>query len=137
MNPPLDLRNCTRAEVVADLRRALEELQDEDHSICQVAAEKGLFCHGFARWSFTELRERYPQITRSRPRITRKRLEELADRWQLARQFATGEPTACDVQCNHERYQQCHGWGEFTDAELEDFHLELCGEPVSIVEPTR
>lgn len=132
MNTTPETRTCSRSEAVADLRRALLALQDDEHSICQVAAERGLFCHGFAQWSFAELRRRYPQITRSRPRLTRDRLEEFANRWQIARQEATGEPTACDVQCHDERYQQCRGWDEFSDAELEDFHLELCGEPIRI-----
>lgn len=132
MDSSTEARSCTRTEAIADLRRALTALQDDEHSICRVAADKGLFCHGFARWSFTELRSRYPQITRSRPGLTRGRLEALADRWQLARQWATGEPTACDVQCHGERYPQCRGWDEFSDAELEDYHLELCGEPIRI-----
>jgi hypothetical protein len=126
-------RRCTREEAIADLRSAVEALQDEEHSICRIATEKGLFCHGFAQWSFGELRQRYPQIVRSRPRITRKELEALADRWQLARQFATGEPTACDVQCKEEHFQQCRGWNEFSDAELAAYHEELTGERVRIV----
>jgi hypothetical protein len=131
------VRRCSRDEAIADLRRALEALQDDEHSICEVAAREGLFCHGFAQWSFSELRRRYPQITRSRPGLTRRGLEDLANRWQLARQRATGEPTACDVQCKGEHYAQCRGWDEFGNAELEAFHLELCGESVRIVEPER
>ncbi|HEX6883490.1 MAG TPA: hypothetical protein VF530_08925 [Planctomycetota bacterium] len=130
---PTTTRSCTRAEAVTDLRRVLEGLQDDEHSMCEVAARKGLFCHGFAQWSSTELRRRYPQITRSRPHLTRQVLEDLANRWQLARQQATGERTACDVQAQGERYPQCRGWDEFENHELEAFHAELCGEPIRIV----
>jgi hypothetical protein len=126
------IRTCTRDEAIQDLRKSLESLQDDQHSICQVAAQRGLFCRGFAQWTFTELRERYPQILRSRPRLTRHSLEDLANRWQLARQWATGEPTACDVQQHERTFQQCRGWDEWSDADLETFHAELCHEPVAI-----
>ena len=128
----MSVRHCTREEAIGDLRKALEGLQDDQHSICQVAARRNLFCHGFAQWTFGELRKRYPQITRSRPRLTRAEMEELANRWQLARQFATGERTACDVQMHEHQFQQCRGWDEWSDADIEVFHEELCGEPVVI-----
>lgn len=126
------MRSCTREEAIGDLRKAIESLQDDQHSICQIAAQKDLFCRGFAQWSTRELRERYPQIVRSRPRLTRERLEELANRWQLARQWVTGEPTACDLQAHERCFQQCRGWDEWSDQDLEAFHLELCAEPIAI-----
>lgn len=125
-------RHVTRDEAIGDLRKALERLQDDQHSICQVAAERNLFCHGFAQWTSGELRARYPQIVRSRPRMTRQHLEELANRWQLARQWATDQPTACDVQQHERCHAQCRGWDEFSDAELEAFHVELCDEAIAI-----
>ena len=100
---------------------------------CWVAAERNLFCRGFARWSFGDLRRRYPQIVRGRPRISRACLEEMADRWQLVRQQLTGQPTACDVQMHERSHQQCRGWDGFSDATLERFHAELCGETIAIV----
>lgn len=127
------LRTLTREEAIGDLRKAIESLQDDQHSICQIAAERNLFCRGFAQWSFSELRSRYPQITRSRPHISRQRLEELANRWQVARQWATEKPTACDVQQHERCFQQCRGWDEWSDADLEVFHTEMCGENVQIV----
>jgi hypothetical protein len=126
-------RQCTREEAIEDLRTAIRSLQNDEHSMCQIAAERDLFCRGFAQWTFGELRRRYPQIVRSRPRITRARLEELANRWQLARQSVTDEPTPCDVQTNERSFQQCLGWNEWSDEELEGFHAELCAEPISIV----
>ena len=126
------LRQLTRDEAIGDLRKALERLQDDEHSICRIAAERKIFCRGFAQWTSGELRARYPQIVRSRPRITRKELEDLANRWQLARQWVTGEPTACDVQQHERCHAQCRGWDDFGDEELESFHVELCGEEVVI-----
>jgi hypothetical protein len=130
-----DRRHLTREEAIRDLRGVLERLQDDERSVCRVAAERKLFCRGFAQWKFGELRARYPQIVRSRPRITRKELEDLADRWQLARQRVTGLPVACDVQREERVHAQCRGWDEFDDAELEAFHAELCGERVVIERP--
>jgi hypothetical protein len=34
---------------IARLREALVKLTDDDHSLCQVAGERGIFCHGFRR----------------------------------------------------------------------------------------
>jgi len=123
----------TREEVIDRLRRAMEAWENDEHSLCQVAAEKGLFCHGFAQWKFAELKERYPQVTRSRPALTREELEELANRWQLARKQVTHERTACDVQRHEKLFPQCRGWDQFDDRQLERFHLEICEEPVEIV----
>lgn len=126
------IRSCTRDEAIGDLRRTIESLQDDDHSMCRIAAEKNLFCRGFAQWTSTELRQRYPQIMRSRPRLPRPELEKLANRWQIARQWVTGQPTSCDVQMREHSFQQCRGWDEWSDADLEAFHEELCGETIAI-----
>lgn len=128
------MRDLSRSEAIADLRRALLAVAGDEHSICRVAQEKNLFCRGFAQWKLHELKARYPQITRSRPHLTRPEMEELADRWQLARQFAEGEQLACDVQLHEGEHQTCKGWDEFDDRTLERFHEELCGEEVHIVE---
>jgi len=122
----------TREEVIDALRKELLAIAGEEHSICQIAKEKNLFCRGFAQWKLHELKARYPQITRSRPRITREEMEDLADRWQMARQFVSHEGLACDVQMHEGQRQTCMGWDEFDDAQLEEFHLEVCGEEVHI-----
>ncbi len=126
------MKTMTRDEVIDDLRKKLLETAGDEHSICHVAKEKGLFCHGFAQWKLYELKAQYPQITRSRRRLTRERMEDLADRWQVARQTATGKPLACDVQMGEGRFQTCKGWDAFDDAELARFHAEICGEEVEI-----
>ena len=126
------MKELTRNEVIDSLRKALVAIAGEDHSICKVAQERNLFCRGFAQWKLHELRDRYPQITSTRPRLSRQQLEDLADRWQMARQFVTDETLACDVQMHEGRHQTCKGWNEFDDEQLERFHLDLCGEEVKI-----
>ncbi len=126
------MREVRRQEAIDDLRRELATVAGDEHSICQVAQERNLFCRGFAQWKLHELKARYPQIARSRPRITRKEMEELADRWQMARQFVTDEGLACDVQLHEGARQTCRGWDEFDDRQLEQFHAEICGEEVRI-----
>jgi hypothetical protein len=126
------MKELTRREVISALRRELLAVTGEDHSVCQIAKEKNLFCRGFARWKLHELKQRYPQITRSHPHPTRAEMEDLADRWQMARQFATDEALACDVQMHEGEHRTCKGWDEFDDEELARFHAELCGEEVRI-----
>ena len=125
------MKELTREEAIGHLRDVLVEAAG-DHSLCRVAKEKGLFCGGFAQWKLLELEERYPQIVRSRRRLTRVELEDLADRWQLARQFVFGEDLSCDVQVQEGERRTCKGWDEFDDRELEQFHLDLCGEEIHI-----
>lgn len=131
------MKELMRTQVIDALREALLAAGDGEHSICRVASEKDLFCRGFAQWKLHELKARYPQITRSRKHPTRAEMEDLADRWQLARQLATGEELSCDVQVHEGPRQTCRGWDEFGNEELERFHLELCGEAVRIADGER
>lgn len=126
------MRQLTREEAIADLRKKLEELAGDEHSVCYVAARHGVFCKGFRQWKFHELKELYPQIDRTRPHLTREEFEELADRWQLARQFVLDEPTSCDAQLEETKFQTCKGWDEFTDQRIADFYHDLIGEEVEI-----
>jgi hypothetical protein len=128
------MKTYSREEAIDDLRRALIEIAGDEHSICLVAKEQGLFCHGFAQWKLHELKENYAQISKSHRHPTRDEVEDFADRWQLARQFAKGEALACDVQHHEEeRFQTCKGWDEFSDDDLMRFHAEICGSDIEIV----
>jgi hypothetical protein len=88
----------SRAELINLLRQELIKRAGDDVSACKVAAEQGIFCHGFARYTDAELRRRYEWIVRRSPKMTREELEEIADRWQMARQEVEQIPIACDVQ---------------------------------------
>ena len=128
------MKTLPRSQAIHDIRASLMQLVDEEHSICEVAARLHIFCGGFAQWTFHELKQRFPTIVRSRPRMTRKQLEELANRWQLARQTVSGTGIACDAQM-HERegLQVCRGWNEFSNDQLALFYSQILGEEVSVV----
>jgi len=127
------VKRIPRTQAIADLRAALLELVDDEHSICEVAAERGIFCGGFSQWTFHELKKQYPTIVRSRPRLTPKQLKELANRWQLVRKEVLGTDLACDTQLEEHRFQTCKGWNEWPNEDLARFHFELCGEEVEVV----
>ncbi len=126
------MKAMTRDEAIQALRTRLMRFVDENVSICEAAAREGIFCHGFAQWTFTELRKRHPMIVRSRKRITPTELRELANRWQLARQTALGTELACDSQMREGALRTCKGWDEFGDEELARFLHELGGEEVEV-----
>lgn len=91
----------------------------------------GIFCRGFARFTDDELRERYAWITRRRPQLSRGELEEIADRWQIARQEVDQDPVACDVQ--QKVHDACRGWDDFSNEQLAIFIQEMCGKEVIVV----
>lgn len=127
-------KTMTREQAIDAVRTELRQAAGDEHSICFVAARKGIFCRGFSQWRYHELQDQYPQIVRTRRRLTRAQLEELADRWQLARQFVRGTDLACDTQLDEQVFQTCKGWDEFSDEEIARFYEELCGEDVEVIE---
>ena len=126
-------RSITRAEAIALLRARCLALVDEEHSLCEVASRLHVLCGGFSQWRFHELRERYDWIVRRRPHVTRKELEDLANRWQLARQFVQGTELSCDTQTIE--HHVCQGWDGFTDEQLATQFQRLLGEEVEIAPP--
>jgi hypothetical protein len=131
------MKVMTRDAAISALRAELLRIVDDEHSICEVAGRRGIYCHGFAQWTFSELRKRYPTIVRSRPRITPAELRDLANRWQIARQTARGTLLACDTQVEEGALRTCKGWEEWTSSDLERFHRELTGEEIEIVPADR
>jgi hypothetical protein len=120
----------SRPSLIAALRQELSN-QAEGRSICSLAAEKGIFCGGFTRFSDAELRERLAWLVRKRPTAARPEVEDLADRWQLARQEVRDVPTSCDVQSRE--HDLCNGWDDFNDADLAMFYRELTGRDVTVI----
>jgi hypothetical protein len=112
------------------LRTELLKLAGDEVSICKVAAEKNIFCRGLHRLSDAELRRRFAWINAKNPRMPRAEMEELVDRWQLARQDVDGLPTACDVQ--QLEHDGCRGWDDFSNEDLSRFCLELTGRNVVV-----
>jgi hypothetical protein len=122
-----------RQQAIQALREKLVTLVDDRHSLCEAASRLHLFCGGFSQWKTHELKERFAWIAKNRPGITRKEMEDLANRWQLARQFVTDTPIACDVQSSGcEQHPTCRGWEAFDDQALAKFYRDLCGEAIEI-----
>jgi hypothetical protein len=120
-----------RAEVINLIRTELLKNTDSETSVCKYATERGLFCRGFARFGDAELRRKYNWIARRRPEMTREELEEIANRWQLARQEVSALPVACDVQ--QVEHDMCRGWDDFSNQDLSRFYTELTGKPIVVV----
>ncbi|HVR42133.1 MAG TPA: hypothetical protein VMS56_01705 [Thermoanaerobaculia bacterium] len=118
----------SRDEAIARLRSELLRLVDEETSICRAAAERGIFCRGFRRFAPGELRARFDWIARRLAHSGDEEIEEIVNRWQLARQEVTQLPLACDVQ--QREHVGCHGWDDFSREELSRFYLELTGRPL-------
>lgn len=120
----------TREAAIARLRSELARLAGDD-SVCRAAADRGLFCKGFCRFSEQELRERYSWIVRRRPNVTREELEKIANDWQLAQQEVHDLATSCDVQTKV--HDTCRGWHDFTNEELAAFCGEITGGPLRVI----
>jgi hypothetical protein len=129
---PARSKKVSRDELIDLLRKRCVGLVDEEHSLCEVASRLHIACGGFSQWKFHELKERYDWIVRSRPGITRAALEDLANRWQLARQTVKGTPLSCDTQLTERQHKTCEGWDQFSDRDLERFWNELSGETVEV-----
>jgi hypothetical protein len=124
------MRTISREQAIAAIRGEILKLVDDDHSMCEVAARRGVYCHGFAQWDDEQLRERYAWIVKKRDLKSREELEAMANRWQLARQFVQNAELSCDVQ--QKDRDTCTGWDGFTNPTLERFHRELLGETVRV-----
>ena len=119
----------SRPALIAALREELAR-RAGDMSICKLAAQTGIFCKGFRRYSDAELQERYGWISTKNPDAPREELEAIADRWQLARQDVLGARTSCDVQ--QLEHDACGGWDDFGDDQLAGFLRELTGRSVVV-----
>lgn len=127
------MKTLSRERAIEDIRQKLLTLVDDEHSMCRVAAERGIFCHGFDQWSTGEMRARHDWIVRNRLAVRRAELEDLANRWQLARQRVLDVPLCCDIQADpRENHRTCASWEGFADPQLAAFHRELLGDEVEI-----
>jgi hypothetical protein len=125
------MKTLTRQAAIGELRQHMLAIADEDHSICQCAAERGILCHGFAQWSFDELKQRYWWLVERRPSIKRAELEHLANIWQVARQQVKGTQVACDTQALE--HDTCKGWDEMDNPTVARYLQELSGEVVEVL----
>ena len=130
VKPRAKITTVSRDEIIGLVRQELLKRAGDDVSACKAAAEQGIFCHGFARYTDLELRRRYDWIVRRSPKMSRKQLEEIADRWQLARQEVDGTPIACDVQ--QKVHDTCRGWDDFSSEDLARFYFEMTGKEIEV-----
>jgi hypothetical protein len=129
--PTPAIETATREDVITRLRSQLMKFTDSENSVCKVAAEQGIFCNGFRRYTDDQLRDRYWWIVRKNPDITRAELETVANDWQLAQQEVFERPMACDVQ---QRVKDtCRGWNDFTNEQIGRFYFQMTGKEVRIV----
>lgn len=122
--------SMSRREAVEAIRRKILEMVDDEHSACQVAAERGILCHGFKQDTEEQLRERYDWLVKRKPDATREELEEMANRWQLARQVVRNVPLACDAQTSDR--DSCGGWDDFDNETIARFYQEMLGEEITV-----
>ncbi len=121
----------SRAKAIERLREHLLRLTDEEHSICQVASELGIFCRGFRRWDEEELRRRYQAALGRSSGLTRRQLEELANLWQLSQQILHRVRLACDAETA--LHGTCRGWDDFSNEDLARFCSDLLGQHVVVL----
>ena len=122
----------SRTEAISRLREHLVTLTDAESSMCRVAAEKGIFCRGFRRWSVPEFDRRWRDSIGRSTHLSRAQMEEYANLWQLTEQLACGVSLACDTPGAARR--PCRGWNEFSNAVLGQFCADLLGTNVEVVE---
>jgi hypothetical protein len=127
------MKTITRSQAIALMRQKCLALVDDEHSLCDVAARLKIMCGGFSQWKFHELKERYDWIVKTRPHVTRKELEDLANRWQLARQQVMDTSLSCDTQQKETLHPVCRGWDTHTNEELARFYHDLTDEEVEVV----
>jgi hypothetical protein len=122
----------SRPQAIGKLREALVRLTDDEHSMCQVAAERGIFCHGFRRWNASEFDRRWRNAIGRSTYLTRSQMEEFANLWQLAEQIRRGVALACDARTDGRG--GCRGWDEFSNADLSRFCADVLGENIVVTE---
>lgn len=120
----------TRRQAIAGLRAALLELTDDEHSMCQVAAERGIFCMGFRRWNGSEFDRRWRGAIGRSTHLSRAQMEEFANLWQLAEQIRCRVSLACDAQRGNR--SACRGWDEFSNAEVARYCSDILGKDVVV-----
>lgn len=120
----------TRDEAIRRLRGGLLRLTDEEHSMCQVAAARGIFCMGFRRWHESEFHEKWKRAIGVRPRLTREQMEEFANLWQLAEQIRLRVSLACDAE--KISHGPCRGWDEFGNEDLARYCADVLGVNVEV-----
>jgi hypothetical protein len=121
----------TREVAISRIRMKVLDQIDSGKSLCQLAAEQGILCGGFRRYSDEQLRQTYRHLLRRNPFLSRVALERAANLWQLARQADLGVTLSCDAQ--QTCLETCRGWDDFSNEQLAQFCKDLLAEEVIVV----
>jgi hypothetical protein len=127
--PPV-VEKISRPQAIERMREKLRTLTDQDHCVCSVVGQLGIFCRGFKALPDKELKKRYHWIARKRPTAPREMIEELANQYHLGRQEVTGAQICCDFETRE--HGGCDGWNNFANTQLEEFYVALMGNPAEI-----
>ena len=123
----------TREQAIAALRRCLNRLSDGEHSTCQIAAERGIFCRGFSQWNDHEFHRRWKPVLGESTHLSRPQVERLADLWELSEQIGQRVRLTCDARAAAPG--PCRGWHEFSNETLAQYCAELLGRSVAVTGP--
>jgi hypothetical protein len=124
------MRTLSRTQAIAELRTEFLKLVDAGHSLCAVAARRGLFCNGLGRFDAAELEKRLPGSKAGEPARDRATIEREANQWLASLQDVPSGRLPCD---HPGRAAMCAGWEEFFEPELARFYLEMLGEEVRVL----
>ena len=126
-----DARPWSRDEAIGRLRDALLQLADDEHSMCQIAAERNIFCRGFGRWNAGEFDRRWRNAIGRSTHLSRAQMEEFANLWQLSEQLRQRVSLACDA--NSGGLGGCRGWDEFSNGDISRFCADVLVRSVDVV----
>jgi hypothetical protein len=113
----------SRQDSIERLRGVLIPMTDGDRSLCQVAADRGIFCRGFRRWPAAEFDRQWRSAIGRSTYLSRAQMERFANLWQLTEQLSQRVSLACDGKKGP--LSPCRGWEEFSDQELAGFCRNL------------
>jgi hypothetical protein len=120
-----------RQEAIDRLRGTLARLTDEEHSMCQVAADQGIFCRGFRRWHEAAFDRQWRRAIGSSTHLTRPQMETFANLWQLTEQVRLRIGFACDAEAVCPG--ACRGWNEFGNDQISRYCSQVLGVDVKVV----
>ena len=130
MGEPAEACVWTREETIERLRQGLLALCDDEHSMCEIAAERNIFCRGFRRWHEAEFHRKWKAVIGQSTHLTRAQMERFANIWQLSEQIRCRVGLACDAQTI--AHGPCRGWEEFGNDTLAQFCSEILEKNVVV-----
>jgi hypothetical protein len=122
----------SRDDAIGRLRFTLEKLTDGEHSMCQIAADQGVFCRGFRRWNDAEFHRKWSPAIGSSTFLTRVQMERFANLWQLMEQARLRVVFACDAEALCPG--ACRGWDEFGNEQLARYCAKVLNTNVQVVD---